>query len=709
MGSGAEPLQPPADSAGRIAAGALLPEANVAAALQLLAVLQARGLRHLVLCPGSRSAPLAVAAALLEPTGLRLHTGIDERSAGFFALGLGRAEAVAAAVVTTSGTAVAQLLAAAVEADLGTIPLLLLSADRPERLKRCGANQAVPQEHFLQASARLVLQGPAQGLATASPAQLQQLAAIAMAAAAGDGRQRPAGAVHLNLPFEEPLHADGEALERLQALALEARQSATAPEGQSGESEGWAASGQGSLEEAAAALERHWQAAPLARSFQANLHGLPPPTRVPPRLDPDRPGVVVAGPWRGTPQQWPEHCRALIRWQQRSGWPVLADPLSGLWGVPGLQLVATYDLLLEAPRPDLMASQVLRLGTLPASWRLERWLQTCAGDQVLVSCGDPRCLDPLGTVPPQGQWSAGLPSWLRGQSDATPDREPSPASLALAQRWRLAESIAQQNLEDALLPLAIRPGREGAPEAAVAPLPAAPATAPDTAAAAVQDDAPNGPLNRALAEAPAEPAPSDPGGRISEPWLARSLSRLLPPGLPLMLASSSSVRDWASFADPRGPWRPLFGFRGASGIDGTLSIACGLAEALGQLVLISGDLALLHDANGWLWNRRLRGRLTVVLIENGGGGIFEQLPIRPPSAQQLDFERLFAMPQAIDQLALAALHGVPGRRLHHPGHLAADLEWALAQPCALLEVRSQRLADAQGRQRLRQQIAAATA
>jgi 2-succinyl-5-enolpyruvyl-6-hydroxy-3-cyclohexene-1-carboxylate synthase len=246
------------------------------------------------------------------------------------------------------------------------------------------------------------------------------------------------------------------------------------------------------------------------------------------------------------------------------------------------------------------------------------------------------------------QWSAGLGSWVDASlpvgSKAT-GREPSPASRALAQRWRELEAATQ---------LALARELDG-------------------------DDA---------------PAPS-------EPWLARTLSRLLPPGLPLMLASSSPVRDWESFAAPDAPWRPIHGFRGASGIDGTLSIACGLAEACGQLVLVSGDLALLHDANGWLWARQLQGRLTVVLIENGGGGIFEQLPIRTQPPGRLDFERLFAMPQAVDQLALAGLHGVPGRRPRQAADLPGDLAWALQQPFAVLELRTRRRDDAALRLRLR--------
>jgi len=115
----------------------------------------------------------------------------------------------------------------------------------------------------------------------------------------------------------------------------------------------------------------------------------------------------------------------------------------------------------------------------------------------------------------------------------------------------------------------------------------------------------------------------------------------------------------------------------------------------------SGDLALLHDANGWLWRPQLRGRLTVVLIDNGGGGIFEQLPIRTEPPAALDFERLFAMPQPLDPLALAAVHGVPGRRVENLDGLESGLAWALEQPLALLVLTSERRRDAALRQRLR--------
>jgi 2-succinyl-5-enolpyruvyl-6-hydroxy-3-cyclohexene-1-carboxylate synthase len=593
--------------------------------------LQRLGLRQVVLCPGSRSAPLAAAAALLEPTGLAIYTCIDERSAAFFALGLGRGQGLPAAVITSSGSAVAHLLPACVEADLATIPLLLLTADRPERLKGCGANQSVNQQDFLRCSCRWVAEPEPTGIAGLDGSRIDALAVEAWRWSLGRKQGSPPGPVHLNLAFEEPLHAGGPLLDA------------------------WA---------------RHIQAAAPQEIPQILIPPAETPTPPPPpiaacqRLDPDRPGVVLAGPWRGGPEQWSAHLRALIKLQRRTGWPVLADALSGLRGQPQLETVAAYDLVLERADPGLAPAQVLRLGTLPASRRLERWLTALDARQVLVSEADPRPLDPLARV--AGQSEAGLVDWLAasglgygvslaGEPPQAPG--PAPASLALAARWSQAEAKVQALLAQVLDGLG----------------------------------------------APATGNPSS----LQEPVLVRQLSRLLPAHLPLMLANSSPVRDWESFADPTGPPRPMHGFRGVSGIDGTLSEACGLAEALGSLVLLSGDLAALHDSNGWLWRPQLGGRLTVLLIDNGGGGIFEQLPIRTEPEGALDFERLFAMPQALDPSSLAAVHGVPCRRVANLDDLAPQLTWALAQPLALLVLGTDRRQDAALRQRLRTMAALA--
>lgn len=577
---------------------------NLEAALTLLQALQSLGLQRLVLCPGSRSAPLAVAAGLLEQAGLHLITAVDERSAAFMALGLGRADGVPAAVVTTSGSAVANLLPAAVEADHGVVPLLLLTADRPQRLKGCGANQTVNQEAFLAPCCRWVASGDPQGLAAMPSQALEALAERAWSHANGS----PAGAVHLNLPFEEPLHPSSQQIEAI-AKAI------------------------------TAAAPRSSHSADSVEPCSGREQGLPSA----PLLDPDQPGAVVVGPWRGPGSALKPFADALLRWQRLSGWPVFADGLSGLRGWHGLQIVHGYDLLLADGHGWPAAPQLLRLGSMPASRRLQQWISACRGPQLLITEHDPRNLDATGTA--SQQLACGLAAWVDSLAEVVDC--PSPAANRLwLQQWLQADEHLQQQLDQQL--------------------------------------------------------PSS----CCEPALARALSRLLPPGLPLMLASSSPVRDWESFAAADAPQRPVFGFRGASGIDGTLSMAAGLAMSHGETVLLCGDLALLHDANGWLWHRQLaqrQARLTVVLVENSGGGIFEQLPIR--AGGSLDFERLFAMPQALDHTALAAGYGIASRRVSSLEQLPDAIAWASSQAMALIEVRTDRLADAALRQHCRRTMA----
>ncbi|MFP6900552.1 MAG: thiamine pyrophosphate-dependent enzyme, partial [Opitutales bacterium] len=138
--------------------------------------------------------------------------------------------------------------------------------------------------------------------------------------------------------------------------------------------------------------------------------------------------------------------------------------------------------------------------------------------------------------------------------------------------------------------------------------------------------------------------------------VAWSLSRCVPAGTPIFAASSMPVRDLEYFWRPNDAGRRIFFNRGANGIDGTLSTALGVAWSGSPAVLLTGDLALLHDANGFLTVPKFEGGLTIVLVNNRGGGIFETLPVaqREPAI----FEEFFATPQAVDFGELAAGHGI---------------------------------------------------
>lgn len=167
-------------------------------ARQVLAGLIVAGVREIVLSPGSRSAPLAYAAAEAEATGvLRIHVRIDERSAGFLALGLSQGSQTPVALIATSGTAIGELLPAIMEANHTATPLLVLSADRPDELLGTGASQSTDQKQLFGTHVRTVLNVPA----GADPGQALTEALSALAGSA----TRPGGPVQLNLQFRDPL------------------------------------------------------------------------------------------------------------------------------------------------------------------------------------------------------------------------------------------------------------------------------------------------------------------------------------------------------------------------------------------------------------------------------------------------------------------------------------------------------------------------
>jgi 2-succinyl-5-enolpyruvyl-6-hydroxy-3-cyclohexene-1-carboxylate synthase len=175
------------------------------------------GLTDVVLCPGSRSTPLALAFA--EHDALSLHVRIDERSAGFFAIGRALVTRRPVAVLVTSGTAAAELHAAVAEADLAHVPLLILTADRPPELHGVGAPQTIDQQHLYGSKVRLYEEP---GVARASAAfSWRPLAQRLWCAARGDGAV--AGPVHLNVAFVEPLMAPPETLPVVRGDALDAR------------------------------------------------------------------------------------------------------------------------------------------------------------------------------------------------------------------------------------------------------------------------------------------------------------------------------------------------------------------------------------------------------------------------------------------------------------------------------------------------------
>lgn len=276
------------------------------------------GVAHACLAPGSRSTPLAIALAA-EPR-VRVHVFLDERSASFAALGIGRAARRPAVVLCTSGTAAANLHPAVLEAHHGRVPLIAATADRPAELRAVGAGQTIDQTKLYGDAVRWFVDLGAPTAAPEETASWRATAARTVAVASGP----PAGPVHWNLPFREPLVPTGEP-------ALDAP----------GRADGgpWTVT---------------------ARPIRVAPRDVV--DRVTARLRNQARGLIVAG-WGADAD--PSLVDRLV---DVAAWPVLADPLSGLRRGPAA--ISTYDALLRsgaitaAHRPEL----VLRLGA-PLSGR----------------------------------------------------------------------------------------------------------------------------------------------------------------------------------------------------------------------------------------------------------------------------------------------------------------------------------------------------
>jgi 2-succinyl-5-enolpyruvyl-6-hydroxy-3-cyclohexene-1-carboxylate synthase len=310
--------------------------ANLLAAAHLFDELAASGLRHVALAPGSRSSPLALAAAL-HP-GLRTWVHADERSAAFFALGVGKATGSPAAFVCTSGTAAANAHPAVLESAASLTPLLLLTADRPPEARHAGSPQTVDQVNLYGRAARWFLDLPPPGEAPDSERTCRSAAAWAAARALGP----LPGPVHLNLPFREPLVPADEAAVTATLETVYARRRTgprvglprQMPDGDA-------------LDRAAAAL------ASSARP------------------------VVVAGP--GAAATLPE-AAAIGALANALGAPLLADVASGLrFGPTAAEVSGRYDAYLRSPRfARVRADVILRFGGAPTSKVLAQYANAAA-------------------------------------------------------------------------------------------------------------------------------------------------------------------------------------------------------------------------------------------------------------------------------------------------------------------------------------------
>ncbi|HEX9951653.1 MAG TPA: 2-succinyl-5-enolpyruvyl-6-hydroxy-3-cyclohexene-1-carboxylic-acid synthase [Rubricoccaceae bacterium] len=567
------------------------PNVNALWAGLLVEELVRQGVGLFVVCPGSRSAPLAVAVARAAAEGRTdwlVHP--DERAAAFVALGWARSSGLPAAVVTTSGTAVANLLPAVVEADAAGVPMLLLTADRPPELRETGANQTIRQPGIFGSFTRWAFDAPVPS-ADLDPAVILTTAAHAFARTLA-----PAGPVHLNLPFREPLGAEPDGTDAAAITTPISRWTET--------------------------KRRYtWDGSDIGGWIL--LAGLEK------RLAEVTRGVVVLG---ATDQS--DHAVMASRLATRLGWPLLPDVTSQARLGAADGAVPCYDLALaslsfaEAHQPDA----VVLVGSRPVSKRLLALIDIARPDPYLVVRSGPERFDPSHIV--TDRIGADPSVFLDHLVWALPEAPPPSAWL---QSWQSAS---------------------------------------DAAGAAASEQI---------------------GRDLSEPFVARTVARLAPN---LVLAASMPIRDVDAFAASDGGAAFVTANRGASGIDGTVATAHGVARGLGEpVVLLIGDLALLHDQTSLMLLRdgpNAGPPVVVVVVNNDGGGIFHFLPVSR-GAHPVDaatFEAAFGAPHGLTFAHAAAGVGLA----YHAPETADAFEATLAEAIAsgqsaVIEVRTDRAAN----------------
>ena len=399
-------------------------EFNLKWARAILETLSECGVEEVEIAPGSRSAPLVLAAQMLA--GIRIRVHLDERCAGFFAVGYGRSHLGPAAVITTSGTAVANLLPAVVEADLSDVPLIVVSADRPPEMRGADANQTIVQPGIFGERVRFEADLPlpsVHGLREVGPRSVTE----AVRRAARHAMGPPGGPVHLNVPFDKPLEPESP-----EGLELGGGDEEVAP----------------NLTAAAEAIERGGPGGAGSWEGGRRARGRDQDTLLAHRLETARRPLLVAGPVTDPGLDG----AAVVRFATRTGVPACADPLSGARFERGLgdpvraPVLGAYDHFLrvdDVPRrlhPDL----IIRIGRTPTSGALETALESWhQATQVVIDDGAHR-KDYQGLARHYLHASAGqVLSRLADSRDGDP-----PPPTPWTRDWMEIEAAAWSALED---------------------------------------------------------------------------------------------------------------------------------------------------------------------------------------------------------------------------------------------------------------------
>ncbi|MEM9773799.1 MAG: 2-succinyl-5-enolpyruvyl-6-hydroxy-3-cyclohexene-1-carboxylic-acid synthase [Chloroflexota bacterium] len=516
------------------------------------------GLTDVVICPGSRSTPLTLVFDA-HPT-IQTHLALDERSGAFFALGLGMRTGRSAAIVCTSGTAAANFFPAIIEANMSQVPLIVLTADRPQELRHSGANQTINQVNMFGGHVLWAVDMPLPEQNMPDVAWRNVATTAQRAFSKANGLRK--GAVHLNFPFRKPLEG-----------AVDSGQ--------------WSVVGEKKFEPPTIPHLPSNNADLLARWFAQYEKG-----------------IIVCGP--SCPAG--DFPRAVTQFAHLSGYPIFADPLSGIRFSTDTaeSVIGGYETWLSGGRkpsweaPDI----VIRFGAVPTS----KWLNQYLSD-----------------IKPNVRLHVRESDVWADDSHLTTDF------------WQINEASFCQNAAE--IAITVSAERRQVP---------AYGAWQKSVLAWEQEN---------WFKLEAELANS----HFDAVYLVDLVNHQSIKRCNLMIGNSLPVRHLDAFCRPAAKKIRVFGNRGASGIDGVVSTACGIAAADPDTptFLIIGDVSFYHDMNGLLAAKNLPN-LTIVLFNNNSGSIFRRLPI---SNYERPFDELFLTAHDLNFSHTATLYGLDHQRL----------------------------------------------
>jgi 2-succinyl-5-enolpyruvyl-6-hydroxy-3-cyclohexene-1-carboxylate synthase len=493
------------------------------------------GVCDVVVSPGSRSTPMALMMA--EHPNIKVHILVDERSAGFFALGMAKSIKRPVALLCTSGTAGANYYPAVIEASYSRIPLIVLTADRPHELREVGAPQAIDQLHLYGHHVKAFFEMPI----PEKEKTVIRHARMTCARAVSSALNQPTGPVHLNFPFREPLIPllDNEDLFKIEERKDKYVQIDTG---------NWSLS--------------HSQFESLATKLVKN-----------------RNGIIICGP-----MDEDGYSERIVNLSKKLNFPILADPLSQLRsGTHDDQLIIDcYDNFLRNDRAKqyLKPDIILRFGAMPVSKALSIFLKENHDAIHLVVDGGSGWRDPSALATEMIFCDERL------FCESISAQLSEPLENRMVEKWVAINAIGKENM----------------------------LTVGDLT-------------------------------DMDEGKLFVLLADILPSDSTLFVGNSMPIRDLDSFFFNNHKSIKIMANRGANGIDGIVSSAMGAAVYSNPLYLILGDLTFYHDSNGLLASKLLNIDITIIIVNNNGGGIFSFLP---QANHPKHFELLFGTPLDID-------------------------------------------------------------